>query len=70
MHPGSCSYFNSDGDWHTIVNLLSPGDLIVHGWALSDGKINELRTSGSTRWGPKSSKFIQTLYIGGTAKAA
>lgn len=70
MQPGSCGYFDSDGDWHTIVDLLSPDDLTIHGWALPDGKINELRTSGSTRWGPKSSKFVRTLCIGGTADAA
>ncbi|KAK4078310.1 uncharacterized protein Triagg1_3326 [Trichoderma aggressivum f. europaeum] len=70
MHPGSCGYFDSDGDWHTIVDLRSPDDLTTHGWALPDDRINEIRAPGSTRWGPKSSKSVQTICIGGTAKAA
>ncbi|KAL7953079.1 hypothetical protein V8C34DRAFT_309518 [Trichoderma compactum] len=70
MHPVSCGYFDSDGDWHTIVDLRSQDDLPTHGWALPDDRINEIRAPGSTRWGSKSSKSVQIICIGGTAKAA
>ncbi|KAF3072002.1 hypothetical protein CFAM422_005759 [Trichoderma lentiforme] len=69
IHPGSCGYFDSEGDWNTITDLSSPQDLISQGWAIPDEGIYDNNGPGSTTWGPKSSNSIRTRCIGGTARA-
>ncbi|KAL7799321.1 hypothetical protein V8C43DRAFT_313363 [Trichoderma afarasin] len=69
IHPGSCGYFDSEGDWNTITDLSSPQDLVSQGWAIPDEEIYDSNGPGSTIWGPKSSNSVQARCIGGTAIA-
>lgn len=69
IHPGSCGYFDSEGDWNTITDLSSPQDLIGQGWTIPDEGIYDSNGPGSTTWGPKCSNSIQARCIGGTAIA-
>ncbi|KAL6832825.1 hypothetical protein V8C40DRAFT_236106 [Trichoderma camerunense] len=69
IHPGSCGYFDSEGDWNTITDLSSPQDLTSQGWTIPDDGIYDNNSPGLTTWGPKSSNSIQARCIGGTARA-
>ncbi|KAL7924175.1 hypothetical protein ACQKWADRAFT_325363 [Trichoderma austrokoningii] len=69
MHPGSCGYFDSEGDWKFIIDLSSEHDLISQGWKIPDDGIYDTNGPGSATWGPKVSNSVQKSSIGGTARA-
>lgn len=70
IHPGSCGYFDSEGNWRSIADLSSPHDLTNQGWTVPDDGIHDGRGPVSMIWGPNCSKSIQSTcnYIGGGAR--
>ncbi|KAL7931986.1 hypothetical protein V8C35DRAFT_323246 [Trichoderma chlorosporum] len=66
LHPGSCGYFDSEGDWNTIVDLLDPQSLTAQGWTIADDELHNTEGPKSATWGPKISNSIRTCRIGGT----
>ncbi|EHK47297.1 hypothetical protein TRIATDRAFT_217898 [Trichoderma atroviride IMI 206040] len=69
IHPGSCGYFDLEGDWKSIIDLSSEQDLISQGWKIPDDEIFDNNGPGSATWGPKTSSSVQSCSIGGTVKA-
>ncbi|KAL7933332.1 hypothetical protein V8C35DRAFT_305555 [Trichoderma chlorosporum] len=69
IHPGSCGYFDSDGDWRTLADLTSPKGLARQGWTTTDGNIIDDNHPESMIWGPKSSSSVQSTHIGGSVGA-
>ncbi|KAL6802263.1 hypothetical protein J3E68DRAFT_395675 [Trichoderma sp. SZMC 28012] len=68
IHPGSCGYFDSEGDWRSITDLSNPQDLNSQGWTIPDD-IHDNKGPRSTTWGPKSSSSIQNYSLGGNSQA-
>lgn len=66
LRPGCCGYFDSDGDWRTLVDLTSPAEeLEVQGWEPPD-PLKTNRDPESMVWGPKSSSSVRAHQVGGT----
>ncbi|KAK8036595.1 hypothetical protein PG991_001732 [Apiospora marii] len=70
MHPGSCGYFDPEGDWQPLVDLTRPSDdLLAEGWAAPDARLYHDEAPESLVWGPKSSRAVNANQSGGTAGA-
>ncbi|KAK5999137.1 hypothetical protein PT974_01526 [Cladobotryum mycophilum] len=70
IFPGSCGYFDPEGDWQTIVDLTGPShNLVGQGWKVPCDKIHSTRSPESTTWGPKNSGSIESRSVGGTVGA-
>lgn len=67
LHPGSCGYFDSEGDWNTIIDLSDPQNLTTQGWTTPDDQLQDSEGPKSAIWGPKTSSSIRSCRIGGTA---
>ncbi|KAK4642132.1 hypothetical protein QC761_512280 [Podospora bellae-mahoneyi] len=66
LYPGCCGYFDSDGDWHYIVELTAGKDLVTsRGWTAPD---DEFKPS-SLIWGPKKSRSVISHELGGEVAA-
>ncbi|KAH7146313.1 hypothetical protein EDB81DRAFT_487533 [Dactylonectria macrodidyma] len=67
LRPGCCGYFDVDGDWHTLVDLMgNPEDLIRQGWKAPGDKFKGIDKKPETLiWGPKQSKSVVSFRIGG-----
>ncbi|KAF7549733.1 hypothetical protein G7Z17_g6188 [Cylindrodendrum hubeiense] len=72
LHPGCCGYFDTDGDWHTLVDLMSSEeDLIRQGWDAPGNKLGNKDEEPETLiWSPKTSKSVVSCQIGGEAGAS
>ncbi|KAL7910080.1 hypothetical protein GGI35DRAFT_447809 [Trichoderma velutinum] len=66
IFPGSCGYFDSDGDWHTLVDLIRQSELTSQGWSPPSQKISNNQPPQSMIWGPKVSGGISSSSVGGT----
>lgn len=71
VHPGCCGYFDTDGDWHTLVDLMSSDeDLTQKGWKSPSDSFNSRDEEPQTLiWGPKTSKTVVSRQLGGEAGA-
>jgi hypothetical protein len=67
LHPGSCGYFDTDGDWKSLADLTRPDELIRSGWAVPEDPINRHGSSESLVWGPKNSRSVRSHCLGVTA---
>ncbi|KAM0470853.1 hypothetical protein ACHAPX_009727 [Trichoderma viride] len=67
LHPGSCGYFDPEGDWNTITDLSDPQNLTTQGWTIPDDQLHDSEGPKSATWGPKTSSAIRSCRIGGTA---
>lgn len=66
LRPGHCGFFDSDGDWYTLVDLTSPvQELALQGWEPPHAQIQN-RDPESMVWGPKSSSSVRAHQLGGT----
>jgi hypothetical protein len=45
---GTAGYFDGEGDWHTLINLLSPSDPKIHRLEIAD---DELQKQPPEHWG-------------------
>ncbi|KAF3013211.1 hypothetical protein E8E14_005134 [Neopestalotiopsis sp. 37M] len=71
MHPGSCGYFDSEGDWVQAVDLTLPShDLLSEGWEAPEDRIHHDRAPVALIWGPKTSGEVHVNRMGGTFGAA
>lgn len=68
IQPGNCGYFDTEGDWHTIVDLTSnPEDLVRDGWKAPGTRIGDNgATPDQMEWGPKYSNSVTSRRIGGS----
>ncbi|PYI02627.1 hypothetical protein BO78DRAFT_351287, partial [Aspergillus sclerotiicarbonarius CBS 121057] len=70
IFPGACGYFDSDGDWQTLVNLMDPTSLSRQNLTALE-KDEEGGEESSTcepeilTWGPKQSGSIRSSSVGG-----
>lgn len=69
LHPGSCGYFDPEGDWNTITDLSDPQSLTTQGWTTPDDQLHDPEGPKSAIWGPKTSNSIRSRRIGGAAEA-
>ncbi|KAL6412602.1 hypothetical protein AUP68_03806 [Ilyonectria robusta] len=71
VHPGCCGYFDTDGDWHTLVDLTSSDeDLTQKGWkSPSDSFKSRDEEPQTLIWGPKTSKTVVSRQLGGEVGA-
>lgn len=69
IHPGSCGYFDSEGDWKSIIDLSSEQDFVSQGWTIPSDRLFDGKEPESATWGPKTSNSVQRFSIGGTARA-
>ncbi|GJC86508.1 hypothetical protein ColLi_09346 [Colletotrichum liriopes] len=67
IHPGVCGYFDSDGDWHTLVDLNDADDLASQGWSTLDVPMNRDDKVDLMTWGPKKSGSVVARRTGITA---
>ncbi|KAM5343683.1 hypothetical protein ACJ41O_012220 [Fusarium nematophilum] len=66
LRPGTCGYFDVDGDWRTLVDLSSDDeDLLKAGWnAPSDPIKRGGRAPETLTWGPKNSTSVVSRQVG------
>lgn len=69
VFPGCCGYFDTDGDWHGLVDLNAGPNLTSQGWMIPDAGIINEKSPESMTWGPKNSNSIQSNHFGGTLEA-
>ncbi|KAK5997434.1 hypothetical protein PT974_02790 [Cladobotryum mycophilum] len=69
IFPGSCGYFDPDGDWHMLLDLTDPDNLDDHGWTIPGDGIHVTESPESMTWGPKTSLSVQSHGAGGAAGA-
>lgn len=69
MFPGSCGYFDSEGDWCGIADLNNRQDLAEQGWKMPDNRIGSTQPPQSVKWGPKISGSVKSNQVGGTIGA-
>ena len=70
IKPGSCGYFDDDGDWQGIVQLTDKAALSSSGWNLLEQDVQVSIDTGTVRWGPKHSELVSGYDVGGTVGAS
>lgn len=69
MFPGSCGYFDPEGDWRGIADLNDPPELAKQGWKMPHDDMRFPQPPDSVVWGPKSSGSVNFNHVGGTIGA-
>ncbi len=64
VKPGSCGYFDADGDWNSIVELHGKNHdaLAANGWTDLKG-VTVSEDPGFVRWGPKTSRNVHGVQV-------
>ncbi|KAL7953690.1 hypothetical protein V8C34DRAFT_296338 [Trichoderma compactum] len=65
LHPGSCGYFDSDGDWQTLIDLTNLHNVADRGWTIPSDEIQGSGDPESMIWGPKNSDSVRSCHVGG-----
>jgi len=70
--PGVCGYFDSDGDWHHILDLKNRAQVLSNGCQpLLDPESLKVDTeTGTITFGPKHSLHVKGVDVGIKAKAS
>ncbi|RSL54595.1 hypothetical protein CEP54_009804 [Fusarium duplospermum] len=66
IFPGVCGFFDTDGDWHPLVNLNDPSSLADSNMTVPGTGIGKRREPESMVWGPKQSGSTSSNSIGST----
>lgn len=67
LKPGVFGYFDVDGVWKPIVNLLDDDELQGKSWNRLEKSVETKKDDGWTSWGPKVSAQVEEYGGGGTA---
>jgi hypothetical protein len=62
IKPGSCGFFDHDGDWNPILQLSDENELKAGGWTLLNG-VRIIQDAG-IRWRAKTSKGTTGIRAG------
>lgn len=68
LKPGSCGYFDIDGEWKGIIQLTDAEALASKGYTPLDEVFVEFEP-GYTSWGPKKSELVKGYRLEGTVAA-
>jgi hypothetical protein len=63
MKPGTCGYFDGDGDWRTIVQTTDQNALSAGGWTLPKGFQISMNQVTKQTWEPKISQNIKSSFV-------
>ncbi|KAF5227976.1 hypothetical protein FAUST_11408 [Fusarium austroamericanum] len=69
LRPGTFGYFDTEGDWNSLIDITNDDSLAQEGLKPPNHPITRSETPDTFTWGPKSSVSVSRRQIGGTAGA-
>jgi hypothetical protein len=70
VKPGSCGYFDSTGDWCSIVQLAEFGAVEMKSLGSFDEQLDVRSGLDPRTWGPKESAFACGVSLGGSVDSS
>jgi hypothetical protein len=69
IKPGACGYFDSEGDWNSIIQLSDAEALNRGEWTQLKEELKIDTDPGADHWGPKCSQDVSGVQLGLKADA-
>jgi hypothetical protein len=63
LKPGSCGYFDTQGNWQPLVDLTSPNSLQKYGLSSPKEELESISPEENISWGPKVSRRVTEVNL-------